>query len=289
MPTWWVGSPSVAIWSLLLMASFTWFSRRLLGAFSPPESAWPCLLAMTGMFLATLLVCLIFRREEISQRQQAHSLLVGSLTLLPPMLVGGALLPLSSIWGTSAFVTCMLMMAGGFFLLDPIQRHQIQKRLSEESRAGISSQSTIKPDDLQNPKSEPAPESEQTSGIHSFGLLQHEESISSESDEEAVVSQRMSRSLMDQGATEIIRGTVTVEFQPGQKVSVVHLPFSPPFDEAPQLECEGEGEYDVRIRQAVVKSYGARLDVRRSDGIDEPAKIAVAYAATARRLRENVA
>ncbi|MAG94422.1 MAG: hypothetical protein CMJ48_11830 [Planctomycetaceae bacterium] len=83
------------------------------------------------------------------------------------------------------------------------------------------------------------------------------------STEQAPPCQWMKRT-RDCTGSESVRGGVTIDFGPGQKLAVVHLPFSPALEAAPQIECEQLTGDSARIRVALCRAFGARLEVRRS-------------------------
>jgi hypothetical protein len=75
---------------------------------------------------------------------------------------------------------------------------------------------------------------------------------------------KMERLKDDQGV-EMIEGTVRVFFEVGQKRAHLHVPFSPPLQGLPEVECEPVSDDSVRCKVAVRQPYGIRIEVRRSD------------------------
>ena len=294
-----VSSLPTAIWSLVVMAAVLLISRRISGAITLPSSVWPCFLT-TGIGLmltgfAYWVDSLRRQPRETSMRQ----LTIGLLTIVPPLTAGGLLLPADSSMGLSMFLFGgfgLLMMTG----LIPWEVHFATEAKSDSPIKTTPSINPI-PEIQESTKntSELTPELTSTevlekrlleaNSLFSENDNEADLSLSSEENEGTTVSQRMSRSLIDDEETDMIEGVVTVEFSPGQKLAIVHIPFSPPFHESPKIECELENSSDVRLRQYSLQSYGARLDARRSQNLDEGTKITIAYVATAKVSHRKVA
>ncbi len=69
----------------------------------------------------------------------------------------------------------------------------------------------------------------------------------------------------DEHGVEMIEGTIHVHFEVGQRRAHLHVPFSPPLAEMPEVECEAVSDDSVRCKVAVRQPYGIRIEVRRSD------------------------
>jgi hypothetical protein len=75
------------------------------------------------------------------------------------------------------------------------------------------------------------------------------------------LSQRLTRRVSAEGA-DVLEGSTTATFLPGQKQAMVHISFCPPFLRIPELSCEilvGDG---ARAKLASAHAYGARVEVR---------------------------
>ena len=57
-------------------------------------------------------------------------------------------------------------------------------------------------------------------------------------------------------------GTVVAEFAPGERTTIVHVAFCPPFELLPQVEAEIADGPDASVQVTQVLHHGARLDVR---------------------------
>jgi len=94
------------------------------------------------------------------------------------------------------------------------------------------------------------------------------------------VSQWMTRSVTSEG-WERIEGAVKVDFAPGQKQAVIHLPFYPPLMGQPEIECESLAESAVRFKVAAAHPYGARIEAKRAGEADTAETVEVGFTAVA--------
>jgi hypothetical protein len=85
------------------------------------------------------------------------------------------------------------------------------------------------------------------------------------------------RVIVDGG--EMIEGEASVEFQPGQKEALLHLSFCPPLTVAPEVHGEDALGGDIEIRTEAVHTFGARLSIRRSAGLDSAESRQISYVA----------
>jgi hypothetical protein len=61
-----------------------------------------------------------------------------------------------------------------------------------------------------------------------------------------------------------LRGSVAAEVPAGQRTLTVHVPFVPPFAEAPQVEAAAGWGDAVRVQVAEAAPWGMRLEIRRT-------------------------
>lgn len=69
----------------------------------------------------------------------------------------------------------------------------------------------------------------------------------------------------DELGGEMIEGTVTIRFDPGQKRANVHVPFSPPLSGRPVVECETVDDNSIRVKVPERRAWGLRIEGRRTD------------------------
>jgi hypothetical protein len=96
---------------------------------------------------------------------------------------------------------------------------------------------------------------------------------------EADVSQRVMR-YVDLGQDMIV-ADFRCRFQGGERVQALHAVFCPPFAGLPEIATEHLQGPSVSLRIVQAQSYGARLEVRRLGGGDQPADILVRMVARA--------
>jgi hypothetical protein len=75
---------------------------------------------------------------------------------------------------------------------------------------------------------------------------------------------------------ELITGTIQVHFAAEQQTAVVHIPFHPPLSHDPEMIAEADG-YQIRVTAA--KTYGSRLEVKRSGSSLTSAEAMLSYEA----------
>src|SRR6185503_10887191 len=71
----------------------------------------------------------------------------------------------------------------------------------------------------------------------------------------------LERSIRADG-TEELRGTLRIEFLPGQSQVTAHVAFSPSFQRNPAFTCEVVDMPAVRIKGTAVYPYGARIELK---------------------------
>ncbi len=83
--------------------------------------------------------------------------------------------------------------------------------------------------------------------------------VLNEPDEEMLQSWQRVR-LFD--GSERIEGTLTVHFQPGERIRHCHLPISPAFLSLPEGWCESS-DPDIQVEFSLLQTYGVRISARR--------------------------
>ena len=81
--------------------------------------------------------------------------------------------------------------------------------------------------------------------------------------------------------SERLEGVVTVELTALERQVVVHIPFVPAFEVVPEFECEPIHGEPVEVSVTQIKTYGARLEVRRpKTEMQSPLSVQVGYFAS---------
>jgi hypothetical protein len=270
--------------ALALLAALV-VARRLSGVFDAAVSpAVPCVAATIATVLSVASLLLLRTADRPVPARRA--LLVTALVaVLSPMALGAAL------WVTpSAFVGGYLLALTFAALACAVAIHDAADGsiLTTRLRSALSG-SEAKQEWVTLPACPPAFSSpvprEHTVGPQSnegSDDLADKEPTSSPSEEiladDSIVQWMTRRRLPDGG--EVIEGAVSIDFEPGERIGVVHLSFLPPLGGDPNADCHLLCDFDARVRVAAAKSYGLRIEARRStDG--QPATISVAYCAQA--------
>lgn len=84
-----------------------------------------------------------------------------------------------------------------------------------------------------------------------------------------------------QNEEERLEGTMTVEFEAGQKHVYLHVPFSPGFTTRPSAMCLCECDDMFAAEFDILQTYGGRLSVRRRGDFSYPAELSVSIVITA--------
>jgi hypothetical protein len=79
---------------------------------------------------------------------------------------------------------------------------------------------------------------------------------------------------------ERVEGSMSLAFAANEAQKSLHVPLWPPLATEPSVECELEG-LDGRVRVALAKRHGFRIDVRLPEAPDEPLHGTLRFVATA--------
>ncbi|MCA9040422.1 MAG: hypothetical protein KDA65_08755 [Planctomycetaceae bacterium] len=93
-----------------------------------------------------------------------------------------------------------------------------------------------------------------------FGCTETDRSYDLFAEQSEWVVQEFRRTRRPSGC-EAIEGYMKVDWQPGQKRQMVHVPFYPPFAGTPEIYCEQADESDVRLKVAETRRYGTRIEL----------------------------
>ncbi len=159
-------------------------------------------------------------------------------------------------------------------------RKELEKKELEEDFAEVSSEparTEVIPQSLMGQpvvREQPRPEADT--------VAKREASVTEERTVESRSASRRTQPKIErtteEDGTELIEGVMTVRFDKGQKRANLHVPFSPPMANVPEVECECAGDEVLRLKVPVKQSYGIRIEARRSNA-DEPLETEVNFAA----------
>src|SRR5262249_15012606 len=91
--------------------------------------------------------------------------------------------------------------------------------------------------------------------------------------------------VIDESGTVRLHGRIMAEFRTGESMAMVHIAFCPVFVCAPEFPCEIMTAPLGRPRPPVVYSYGARIELKRSGDMAQPARTEIRFSAIARVAR----
>lgn len=94
----------------------------------------------------------------------------------------------------------------------------------------------------------------------------------------ADATQRFTRSVAADGSDRLC-GRLRMTFAPGQRSMKADVAFCPPFAQAPELIAEVQDGPPARVKLLQALAYGARIDVRLVDLLEEPADVLVEFSA----------
>lgn len=120
----------------------------------------------------------------------------------------------------------------------------------------------------------------------------HAEAVVETHDDVALAGDGLSQSwrrFIDESGADVFEGHVRVKFETGSKQAAIHLSFCPPFERTPTLEAEPLEELELRLVNAVVLPYAARIDVRLSEPAEEGLRTTVGIRAVAPPAGESKA
>ncbi len=106
--------------------------------------------------------------------------------------------------------------------------------------------------------------------------LEKVQDLPNQEEQDNGILHRMSRSKQQDG-TETMEGMARLIIPAGIKTETVHLSFCPAFKEMPCIECETISELSVQVRVAEIRKYGARLEIRRSENLEEECPVEIEY------------
>ncbi|EAQ81830.1 hypothetical protein [Blastopirellula marina] len=93
------------------------------------------------------------------------------------------------------------------------------------------------------------------------------------------VSQQLTRA--HEATTEVVYGYLRADFAAGERHQTLHVAFCPPLAHIPEVEiCQVDGP-EVSVKTTLVEAHGARVELRRSGGLDEAVSVVLELHAAA--------
>ncbi len=237
--------------SLLLGMGILLLSRRLLGA---SDGDLPL---STLLFTAVVVTCLLVG-TRIAWRRNFPTAGLDSFSVLDAVIGWGsslALICLAVGCSYPGYRTCDWLIWLPVLVADQLWRQSFFARLplptTTESTLNLLPQATTQPPQPPSAKNLTTPE----------GIVQ-----------------QLFRVREDEGQ-EVIYGTLRADFQPGQRLAVVHAGFCPPLSYLPEIEADPLPGYPTRIKVVQALAHGVRLDVRLTAPAEEDCHVWIDMAA----------
>ena len=275
--------------------------RRVSGDAVPLAQVTAALIGLLAIGLSTL--CTIVPGVLREPLDLPARLLALGLASTPGLVLGLALLPAGSVSGAATLLCVYCVAVIGGTLCGELPPPSIrQASLLGEARRALAARPRI---DSTTPPEISPDQLEQVTGLADSPRpavsLDKPPEVSAESMKESLpfegatphpadvpaTTQWMSRGTLGEG--ESAEGGCQAEFEAGQKQAMIHLPFSPAFVVAPELECEPLDDSDVTIKVAAKQAYGVRLEVTRKGDCELPVSVPVGWFAFAESAAEESA
>lgn len=273
----WRRTVAIALWAALAVIALVLLWRRLAGAFSVelgglPACTFSTLAAIFGV-IAWLLHATQPGRAAPTRTQRAATAIA---TLAPVVLLSVALFPRGSS-STAAYLTVLLLLtAATLAVLELCLPAKIQR--AGASASAVPEGVTSGQDDVRIGERSSA-DLAAAQGAERLELAATVNAESNGSAPAAAVSQWLRREALPDGA-EQIEGGNRLSFGAGQKHAVLHLAFTPALASVPTIECEPLDSADVELKVAAVYPYGARIEARRQEPLEEPLEVEIGYMAS---------
>ena len=266
---------AVGVWAGVAAATALCLLAVATGALTVRLSPLSCGL-IVGAALGLNLASFAAYRAAASPSCSGGGLLLQSMaTLCPPMVLGLVFWP--TTWGMIG-----LFLAGCYYILahtDPPQASVIPANAADREPAEERGSIAIE-------------DASTTAGGETSADWPRAVAAADLADEPhgdaGEVVQWMQRSKLGK-RQELIEGTVRVEFTPGQKQATIHLTFWPPLCERPALECQILNDVSVRLKVASLYTFGARIEAKRSQLVDEAADVEIGFTASTGVSKQDAA
>jgi len=281
----------IAVWSAITLFATVIVSRRAGGAFSTPMAAWAPCFAATVAAVLSLLANAVWSTGVSSAALMRSRILAAIVTLVPPLGLGLALWTSPSVFAGGYLAALFVVSTLATVVIDDLaSAGAAWKRVAHPTLivANPAPLTHVPPLELPMP-SHPATAIETvepptpTADLHPAELEIGAEEAGEEfaedlREEDPSLVQWMTRRLLPDGR-ELVEGSVRIGFSRGEKLAVAHVSFVPPLAGRPGVECHVTTDFDGRARVATTRSYGLRIEARRSDDAVASASVDVAFSA----------
>ncbi|MEX2288557.1 MAG: hypothetical protein WD648_15775 [Planctomycetaceae bacterium] len=304
----WRQSLATALWSGLILLAAVLFSQKMAGAFLPPVSpASACLVATLAM-APSLLAWSLWAPIGIGRTRPAVRWRMGAITLLSPLGLGIALLPTGfgfGHWylGALLAVSCVgviLLSNSDFFAAESMayaatssKSPVFSQALNAESPSPLAGQRRAQPSGEGRGGG-----ADGTRGRGDAETRRQERRVGETHHERLLALdgwlhppyfwQQLTRTSSPQNG-DVLQGSVTVRFEPGQRQANVHIPFVPPFSAIPTIECAALDGCDMRLKVGTLQTFGIRIEAKRSGDCELSEAAEIGFSAAVAASQANAA
>lgn len=268
-------------------------SRRISGDASGFATQWAaCLVGCVAMAVSVLTTSFL-KGDDPRASSAEEGLLPEALSLMPGVMLGLALLPAGSGGGLAALLGLFAVSFGVQYAFSSSRRTGRRTQPAWQMAGCDAAGERV---DCPSPRTSPQ-EGEETPVTSSVSVVENPinefnasqivsepsavllDELPTSAQFGADAQQWMSRSRQD--GYDVVEGEVQIDFEAGQRLVALHLPFSPPLAATPEFECEGLDEIELSFRTTARHTYGVRVEVSRSGALDEAITARIGWAASA--------
>lgn len=310
----WRSRSSLAIWAALSVIAAVVLGRRVSGAFAREMSIAAACLIPCGSMILSLFANALYQFAETRTSDDARArtggrllrivlspgqrqVLAGVATLVPPVSLAIALLPGNSdyilvyitalfIAGSAAILAIAELSRSDGAALRGLWRRVAANRASHRGDnvpcAELGNQQSVTT--VGGASNGEASRASSADFEHALRWSASEgragRSNAGKTDDGDDITQHVSRYVSSDG-TEHLEGVVHVHLGKGLTQRVVHLPFCPTFAGTPEVRCRLLDDAPVRARVTAARTYGTRVEVKRTGKAVGPVTARVAISAAA--------
>lgn len=263
-----------------LVDLFLW--RRTAGRWLPPETPWLAFAAAACVGTAQGAAWCAFARNALRTSHPVAAWLarrprlaagLGALVVAGPAgLAGLALFPAAGEFAAGGLATIVVLLGAGTWCLTA--ELEAERAVWRESLPPLATR-TLAADDARASRTELA------GGTPIGDEARNEEGADDEPEgfNDEGLLQEVRRTRWPDG-TQALDATLAAEFPAGARNVSLHLPIWPLLPgeldvTAEPVDADGD---EVRVAVGMVRSFGIRLDVRRTGGIEDPARVVICVA-----------
>ncbi len=261
---------AIGLWLLTGIAAVVFGCRAVVGAFDAPISpVLPFLTTSSAMLACTC----AWRMHALATASHTamQRLSSGLLSLVPVAVIGFS----TSVHAAplALGITTGLLLIG---LVAVVTFEVLRIDVTDQMPIGVEEHSAV--------PLRPAAAEESLDLPH----LMSEPGTMNDASDSGNIVQRITRRRNDDGS-ELIEAELRATFAVGEKETAIHLPIHPVLTGTPLVECEPLDESDVTVSVPLIQPYGIRIEVKRTERLQERLTVSVGVAVMTGRVIADVA